>query len=283
MSFSDINPVVVRNIEHAVLAGDFHATVEPNDPTPTPEEALAIGHTHMRARRTLLYKIRRFFAERIADIATMRLHKSTEIVGLENLKGISGGAIFTSNHFHPLDSTATRRVVRKLGGGKLNIVSRASNFAMTGFVGFLMNYTRTLPLLTDSHYTAREFTPAIGEMLGRGEFVLIYPEAAMWKNYRKPRPGMSGAYYLAAKFGVPIIPIFTEMQDSDGGISYRIHVGAPLVAGEGEMLRDAVERMQREDESFRISVYEKCYRRPYDSAFSPEDIAGYPPTVESTK
>ncbi len=277
MSFSDINPVVVRNIEQAVLAGDFHATVEPNDPTPTPEEALAIARAHMQSRRTLLYRIRRFFAERIADIATLRLHKNTEIVGLENLKGISGGAIFTSNHFHPLDSTAVRRVVRKRGGGKLNIVSRASNFAMTGFIGFLMNYTRTIPLLTDSHYTAREFTPAISRMLERGEFVLIYPEAAMWKNYRKPRPGMSGAYYLAAKFGVPVIPVFTEMPDSDGDISYRIHVGAPLVAKEGETLRDTVARTQREDEGFRISTYESCYGRSYDAPFSAEDIAGCTP------
>ena len=283
MSFSDVNPIVVKNIKIAAEAGDFHATVEPNDPTPTPKEALAIGEGYMRSRNSPPYKIKRFFAEVIANTATKVLHKSTEIVGLENLRGISGGAIFTSNHFHPLDSTAVRRVVREIGGGKLNVVSRASNFAMTGFVGFLMNYARTIPLLTDSHYTARKFTPAIGEMLSRGEYVLVYPEASMWKNYRKPRPTMPGAYYLAAKFGVPLIPIFTEMNETDNGISYRIHVGKPLVATDNETVRESAARMQREDERFRISVYEKCYGRPYDSAFSPEDIAGYLPTVESTK
>ncbi len=37
----------------------------------------------------------------------------------------------------------------------------------------------------------------------------------MWWNYRKPKPLKPGAFKLAARNNVPVIPIFITMQDSD--------------------------------------------------------------------
>ena len=37
----------------------------------------------------------------------------------------------------------------------------------------------------------------------------------MWWNYRKPKPLKPGAFKMAARNNVPIIPIFITMQDSE--------------------------------------------------------------------
>ena len=41
--------------------------------------------------------------------------------------------------------------------------------------------------------TMKKFFKAVSTILGRGEKILIYPEQAMWWNYRKPRPMKDGA------------------------------------------------------------------------------------------
>ncbi|MBR2933252.1 MAG: hypothetical protein IKC33_02955, partial [Clostridia bacterium] len=54
-------------------------------------------------------------------------------------------------------------------------------------------------------------------------------------NYRKPKPLKSGAFLLAAQAGVPVLPCFITMQDSDiigdDGYpvqEYTIHVSEPI-------------------------------------------------------
>ena len=61
----------------------------------------------------------------------------------------------------------------------------------------------------------REFFTGMKVLLDRGEKILIYPEQAMWFNYKKPRPLKAGAFKFAAKFNAPVIPVFICMKDSD--------------------------------------------------------------------
>ncbi len=56
---------------------------------------------------------------------------------------------------------------------------------------------------------------AVDTILQRGDFILIYPEQSLWWNYRKPKPLKDGAYKMATRNNVPIIPIFITMQDSE--------------------------------------------------------------------
>jgi 1-acyl-sn-glycerol-3-phosphate acyltransferase len=57
------------------------------------------------------------------------------------------------------------------------------------------------------------FMTAINTLLKRGETVLIYPEQEMWWNYKKPRPYKVGAFKIAQRAGVPVVPTFITMQD----------------------------------------------------------------------
>ena len=64
---------------------------------------------------------------------------------------------------------------------------------------------------------------AADTILKRGDFILIYPEQSLWWNYEKPKPLKNGAYKIASRSNVPVIPIFITMKDSDIRIlcSYR--------------------------------------------------------------
>ena len=95
-------------------------------------------------------------------------------------------------------------------------VSQDTNFAMKGFLGFLMRYADEIPVSKDKDYMERHFYRTLNNLLvNKKEYILIYPEQEMWFNYRKPRPPKRGAYFYAAKFNVPIISCFVEMKDMD--------------------------------------------------------------------
>lgn len=271
------DPAITENIIDAAMRGDFHACVMPSDPAPERSERMAAVNDHLSERARLSYRMKRFVAERMADTVLLKLSKSIQIIGEGKLSDISGGAIVTVNHFSPYDSIPVRKLLRGRGG-KLNIVIKDTNLFMNGPLGFLMKYARTLPVTDDAHYLSRSFYPTIEKMLLDGEYVLIYPEAQMWPNYRKPRPLEPGAYHYAARLGVPIIPLFTEIISVGGygreSFDYRLHVGDPIYPDMALSQRERAELMRERDSSFKISAYERAYQRPFKSEYSDGDVAG---------
>ena len=49
----------------------------------------------------------------------------------------------------------------------------------------------------------------------------------MWWNYKKPRPFKIGGFKIAARAGVPVLPVFISMRDGEGldehGAPIQIH------------------------------------------------------------
>ena len=78
----------------------------------------------------------------------------------------------------------------------------------------MMRHANTLPL-SSNYETMKNFYNGVEKLLNRGEKILIYPEQAMWWNYKKPRPFKKGAFQIASKFNAPILPVFITMKDSD--------------------------------------------------------------------
>lgn len=166
-------------------------------------------------------KIATFFANRAATKFFEKLIKNKQFIiekvtGLENFTKVKGGAIITCNHFNPCDSYAVWRSVRDIMGRKrIYRVIREGNYTNSPPpFGFIMRHCNTLPL-SRNFETMKKFYSALDTLLKRGEKVLVYPEQAMWWNYRKPRPLKSGAFNFAVSSGVPVIPVFITMQDSD--------------------------------------------------------------------
>lgn len=277
---------VIENIRRSVENGDFFAKVEIGDPILTTAQSNEIINGYLCRRKTLKYKLRAHVARQIANIMTYAINRDTEICGIEKLRGLSGGAIITSNHFSPTENTGIRYLTRKLDKRRLNIVSQETNLAMPGFIGFLMNYADIIPISGNIHYTQREFVEILSEHLEKNEYILIYPEEEMWFNYRKPRPPKPGAYYYAARLGVPIISCFIEQQDlpaMDNGefrkVRFVVHVLGAIHPDPAKTVWQNSAEMSRTDYEMKKEIYEKVYKKPLEYSFDASDIAGWTGTT----
>lgn len=282
MIIGDRRDEVILNIKRAVENGEFYDKVELGDPSLTEEQSAQIAEGYMKNRKKPLFKIKTLLARSIANIGGGIINKDTEIVGLENLAAISGGAIMTCNHFSPLDNTVIRKLTKMLGKPRINIISMVSNFAMKGPIGFLMNYADTIPLTDDFRYISHELMEVLCELIKSDEYVLIYPEREMWFNYRKPRPPMRGAYYFAAKLGVPVVPCFIEMQDlalrdtdEFNKVKYVLHILPVLFPDPEKSVRENSVELCVRDYELKKSAYERAYNKELDYKFSASDIAGW--------
>lgn len=286
MSLNEERSRVIENIAAAVAEGDSFRKVELFDPVITEEDIRRVILPFDLQRRKALSRIKSFAARLIAEGFTKQVNANTAIVDLDNALGVEGGAFITSNHYNPTDSTPIRMLAIEAGRRKrLDIVVQQSNVFMTGLFGFLMKNANTLPVSSLPEYTVNRLTPALGELLGKGHFILVYPEQEMWYNYKKPRDLRDGVYHWAAKFGVPIIPTFTEMQTvagevgKDGFLPIRhiLHVMPPICPDPALSVRENRIAMQRKDAELKRKKYEEVYGIPLDNKFIPErDIAGYP-------
>lgn len=194
-----------------------------------------------------------------------------EVKGLENYVEMKRkGAIITCNHFNAMDNFAVYKAIEKhVYHRELVKVCREGNYTnFPGFYGFLFKHCNTLPLSSVAS-TMKNFMHAVKTYLAQGRQILIYPEQAMWWNYRKPRPLTSGAFKMAAENNVPVIPFFITMQDSDIVDSdgffvqeYTVNILKPIFPKEELSVRQNAEFMKNENYSAWKKVYEEFYGIP---------------------
>jgi len=284
MIIGDKREQVIENIRQAAENGTFNIKVEVDDPVLTAEQQRSLLDNYLKKRSSIHFRINNRIAQQIADGAARIINQTTKIIGLENVDGITGGAILTSNHFSQIDNTVVRTFARRMGKKKLYIVSQETNLAMSGWVGFLLNYADTIPISTDHSYMSDRFAPMLKELLDKNNYVLIYPEQEMWFNYRKPRPLKRGAYYYAAKFNVPVISCFVEFCDLEEldtaefhKVQYVMHILPPIFSDPAKTVRENSIAMCMQDYRQKKMAYEAAYRKPLDYRFEPDDIAGWIP------
>ena len=274
---------VIQNIKTLAESGQFHQKVELNDPVLTAEQSREITDRYMENRKQILFKIKTFFGVLLDKTAARIINKNTEIVGLEKIPRELGGTLITSNHFSPLENTVIRHLTNTLGRRKLGIISQTSNFAMTGILGFIMNYADTIPISTDPRYLARDFLSVLKERLvEKKHAILLYPEQEMWFNYRKPRPPQNGAYFYAAKLNIPIISCFVEMADLPEDdtaefkkVKYILHILDVLYPDPQKSVKENTEALGERDYTLKKECYEAVYGKPLTYVFEPGDIAGW--------
>lgn len=191
-------------------------------------------------------------------------------VGVENLTQVNGGAIITCNHFNPLDSFVMQRVFDASHHKKrmYRIIREGNYTSFGGFYGFLMRHCNTLPLSSNME-TMKKLLRAVSRVLSEGNCVLIYPEQSMWWNYRKPKPLKPGAFDMAVKNQVPVVPCFITLKDSkhigpDGFPvqEYTPHIGAPIYPDASLGRIAAREKLCRENYAFFRETYESVYGIP---------------------
>ncbi len=255
----------IARLERA--GGDsFYVDVE-NDPSGhelRPDEVDYLRQKPFGKTKTLLARAAAAILQPI-----VRRDLQIRVVGEENLVGITGGAIITSNHFSIFENLAVKEVADRVPGKhRFYRVIKGLNFFQPGWVGFLMKNCDTLPL-SKNLKTLRLFESSLEQLLRQDALVLVYPEQAMWWNYRKPRPPKAGAYHYAVKYGVPVIPCFVTMQDtatldSDGfpKQAYTVHIMPPLYADPQKTNRENERDLQAQNYALCCQKYEEVYGIP---------------------
>ena len=278
-----------KRIAEFERAGRFDEDVEEDPPSRMlmPNEIDYLRRSPMAKIKTrIAHEKAKVFLKTILDKKIMIIK---EIRGIENWQNLNCGAIVTCNHFNAFDSFAIQEAYhasKKWPKSKFYRVIREGNYtSFPGFFGELMRHFYTLPLSSNMK-TMVKFTDAANTLLKKGNFVLFYPEQAMWWNYRKPRPLKPGAYKFAVKNNVPVLPCFITMKDSDilgedlrkeikdfevdenflpNGYfvqEYTIHIGKPIYPDESKSNRENMEYMAEENFKVWKEIYEKEYSMP---------------------
>ena len=192
------------------------------------------------------------------------------VEGLENAQSVKGGAIVTCNHFNITDNYVVYRTIKpalKKGHFLYKVIKEGNYTSFKGPLRLMMRHGNTLPLSSNIE-TMKKFWDGLETLLKRGEKVLIYPEQAMWWNYRKPRPMKQGAFRMAAKYNVPIIPVFITMKDSsyidDEGFHVQelyVHYLPPIYPDEDLSIVENTNQMMKRNYDLNVKTYEEFYQK----------------------
>ena len=262
---------ILQKIRQYEDEGRFDEDVENDPPSPVlnPEDIDYL-------KKGIVGNCKRAIAFAAAYAFFNKLEKSGDVVvrkaeGLEHLAGVKG-AVITCNHINPMDSFIMQRVFDDSGHNKkLYRVIREGNYTnFPGFYGFLMRNCNTLPLSSNMQ-TMKKFLVAVKKLLGDGNCILIYPEQSLWWNYRRPKPMKSGAFDMAVKNQVPVVPCFITMRDTDkiGADGFPVqeyypHLGEPIWPDPELSKLAAKEKLRQQTEDFCCQVYERVYGVPLD-------------------
>lgn len=265
---------VLEKIENLEKEGKFDIDAENDPPTiPLPPENIDY------LKKKYYSKFKNIVANKVGKKFLNDIIKENKLIirninGIENFKKVETGAMITCNHFNPFDSFSIEQVFRLSGKSKtkkMYKVIREGNYTnFPGFYGFLFRNCDTLPLSSNKR-TMIEFRKAVDTILQRGDFILIFPEQSMWWNYKKPKPLKNGAFKLATKNNVPVIPIFITMEDSDimgeDGFpiqEYTINIGEPIYPNAELSERENTEIMKEKNFTVWKEIYEEFYKIPLE-------------------
>ena len=265
---------VLKRIEQLEKEGKFDVDAENDPPTIvlTPENI-----DYLRSKMTI--KIKRVFANEVGERFLDNLLKNNKLIikdvrGIENLNKVSTGAIVTCNHFNPFDCFTIEKVFRmsgKIEEKRLYKVIREGNYTnFPGLYGFFFRNCDTLPLSSNKR-TMIQFMKAVNILLQKGDFILIYPEQSLWWNYRKPKPLKNGAFKMAVRNNVPVIPIFITMEDSDiigdDGFpiqEYIVNIAEPIYPDNNLQPKERVEKLLNKNFEIWKNIYEDFYKIPLE-------------------
>ena len=261
---------IIEKIKEYESKGFFDKDVE-NDPPTRPLKEGECDFTCKKLSTRIATRIANFIALRYIN---KQIRKKTliikEVNGLEEyLSSVKGGAIITCNHFNAFDNFAVYKTfeksLKKERRDLYKVIREGNYTSFTGLYGYFFRHCNTLPL-SENYKTLKEFTSGVNALLMRGEKILIYPEQGMWWNYKKPRPLKDGAFNIAAKNNVPIVPVFITMTDSDvvgaDGFfvqQYHVNVLSPIYPDKNRSAKENAAYLKEKNYAAWVEVYERFY------------------------
>lgn len=262
---------IAKKIEEYEEKGWFDIDV--NDDPPTRQLKVGeVDYKYQKLSTRFNSKIANFVAKKYFDgLIKKKQLIIKEVKGIENYRKIKNvGAIITCNHFNPFDNYAVYKAIEKeLKKERLYKVIREGNYTnFPGLYGYFFKNCNTLPL-SSNFDVLKEFLSGVEYHLKKKRKILIYPEQAMWLNYKKPRPLKPGAFNFAVSNNVPVLPMFITMEDSeylDGDgypvQAYTVHIMPPVSQDLDLSKQENIKMMCDKVYQLMKDKYEEVYKIP---------------------
>lgn len=140
------------------------------------------------------------------------------IKGRENLKKykdvLKNGAITVANHMYRLDCPCVLLAVRSKYTTRIPMF--APNFSTKD--NFFLRVVGGIPIPPHEAGLAalKQFNAAFDEFHRRGYWFHIFPEATRWDFYKPIRPFRKGAFSMAYKYNMPLVPCAITYRERKG-------------------------------------------------------------------
>lgn len=185
----------------------------------------------------------------------LRLHMGLRFRGRENLKKykqeLSHGAITIANHMYRFDCPCVLLAVRAKHTTRIPMF--APNFSTKD--NFFLRVVGGIPIPSAEAGIGalKKFNAAFDEFHRRGYWFHIFPEAARWDFYKPIRPFQKGAFSMAYKYDMPLLPCVITYRERTG--IYRlfgpknkpllqVEIGEPLLPNRDNPRGVEVERLR---------------------------------------
>ena len=177
-----------------------------------------------------------FFVKWVLVAFWNRFHFGIRIKGKENVrkyrKELKDGAMCVCNHVFIFDAFGVNQAVKKFSTLRIPMFAKHFN----GKNGWFMRHVGGIPI-PETRGGIAKFNEAFDEYHRRKEWFLIFPESVRWNMYVPIRPFRTGAFSMAYKYDIPVIPMVYSYRERKG--LYRLfgskntpcmtlHIGEPI-------------------------------------------------------
>ena len=164
----------------------------------------------------------------------------------KNKKILANGMMTVCNHVHRWDMICVLQAMRYR---KVWIPMYAQPFR--GKDGFLMKNIGGIAI-PEERSGLRAFNQAFDELHANKQWIHIFPESCSWKFYAPLRPFKIGAFNMAYRYSLPIMPLVISFRPRTGWRKLfsknepllTIHVGDPIVPDLNTPRKKEAERMR---------------------------------------
>lgn len=179
-----------------------------------------------------------------------RIRFGLKIEGREKIRKnkdiLANGMMTVCNHVHRWDMICVMQAMRYR---KAWIPMYAQPFR--GKDGFLMKNIGGIAI-PEEHSGLRAFDQALDELHANKQWIHIFPESCSWKFYAPLRPFKIGAFNMAYRYSLPIMPLVISFRPRTGWRKLfsknepllTIHVGDPIVPDLNTPRKKEAERMR---------------------------------------
>ncbi|RVU70401.1 MULTISPECIES: 1-acyl-sn-glycerol-3-phosphate acyltransferase [Lactobacillus] len=272
---------VIQRIASKAKAKHFNDKVELNDPTLTPTASKLVIARFWHHQSRITGQISAAVVRSLLTIITPFLTTRVKIIGQHHLPK-TASALITCNHYNQLDILPIKKLAMRRNK-RLYFMVEDTNLVMHFPIGLLVRNADSIPVTTNLHYLGRVLPQKIKQILTKPAWILVYPEQQMWFNYRRIRPFKKGAYYFAAKFNLPIISCFVEIQNCQQKELFHrdfyktrcvLHVLPTIYPDSEKSIAENTKLMRKQDYQQKKAAYERIYGKKIDQPFTFDDIAG---------